>query len=41
MRIDRKQVFYLILSFMLNCLTNGDDMIALASRIGGWLGPML
>ena len=41
MMIDRRRIFYLILSFLLNCLTNGDDIIALATRICEWIGTML
>lgn len=41
MMIYRRRIFYLLLSFLLNCLTNGDDMIALATRIGEWIGSVL
>lgn len=39
--MNRKKLFYLLLSFLLNVLTDGDDMIALATRIGEWIGSVL
>lgn len=36
----RKRIFYMVLTFILNVLTDCDDMAALMARIGGWLGRL-